>query len=183
MATQVDVRQVTQIVRDALEFRQQALDGKTPGQQLPLADDLAKRIASELIPDLRKIFLDMSAIKVEWRQREFQAQLELAIKNNDYIAGYPAEVWRGWGIFMLELEAFLATPIASLKDSTPIDALMTRYIPGVKQVEVTLPPVIMPPVVNPPVVAEPIVIEEVIPTQPEVTNEPEINVEPDMTPR
>ncbi len=132
MATQLDIRTIVQTIRDALEYRQQLLDGRTPGQQLPLADDLAARIATGLIPNLRQIYLDMAGIKVEWQQKDFQAQLAAAMASGDYIAGFPATVWYSWGVFMLALETFLATPIAALGGATPTDALLARYIPGTK---------------------------------------------------
>ncbi len=172
MATQLDVRTIVQTVRDALEYRQQLLDGRTPGQQLPLADDLATRIATGLIPSLRQIYLDMAGIKVEWQQKDFQAQLTAALASGDYIAGFPATTWVSWGVFMLALEAFLATPIAALGDATPTDALLARYIPGAKPVVIP-DPIVIPPTPEPEPDPEP---------DPVPDPEPEPEPDPEPTP-
>ncbi len=122
-------REILARLRDALEFRSAARDGRGRDGRLPMADVLADEIAGGLIPALRHTYLGMVAASVNWRQRAFQEALLDATKRDALLAGFPSSVWIAWGEFMLRLMDFMATPQESVGGLTAEDVLLGDYIP------------------------------------------------------
>ena len=60
MATQYSPREITQAVREALDYQAAAQAGRNPNERRPLADVLAEQIPGELIPGLREMYLRSS---------------------------------------------------------------------------------------------------------------------------
>jgi len=129
MAMQYSPREVTQIVREALDYQAAAQAGRNPNERRPLANVLAEQIPGELIPGLREMYLTMIAMSAQWQQKGFQAALADAATNNTLLAGFPASVWMGWGGLLLALLDFLDTPQVGLGGITAKDALLDDYIP------------------------------------------------------
>jgi hypothetical protein len=130
MAITWNVRDTSNLVRDALQVFADVQAGRAAGPAKPLADDLAARIADGLIPTLRQAYLDMAAMQVEWMEESFQAQLTAAAANGTLLAGFSAQTWNTWGMLLLALQTWLATPVESLSGKTPQAALIRRYIAG-----------------------------------------------------
>ena len=129
MALQYSPREITQIVREAVDYYAQAQAGRNPNERRPLADVLAAQIPGELIPGLREMYLTMIAMSAQWQQKGFQAALTDAATNNTLLAGFPAATWMGWGGLLLALLDFLDTPQVGLGGITAKDALLDDYIP------------------------------------------------------
>lgn len=126
----IDVRGTSTLVRDALQLYADTQAGKAAGAAKPLADDLADRIAGGLIPTLRQAYLDMAAMQVEWMEESFQAALADAAANGTLLAGFSAQTWNTWGMLLVALQTWLATPVEALGGKTPQAALIRRYIAG-----------------------------------------------------
>ncbi len=130
MTTTIDVRGTATLVRDALQTYADVQAGRTAGAQLLLQDELAQRIAGELVPALRQLYLEMTAIQVEWQEKSFQAALAAAAANGELLAGFAFQTWHRWGMLLLWLQEGLNTPLEVMGGETPKDALLRRYIPG-----------------------------------------------------
>lgn len=87
----------------------------------PLEVEFAQTIVGEFLPNLRKLYLAMAAMQVQWQDEEFQAALA-----ETALAGHAAADWERWGVVFTELQTWLATPIASI-EATPLQVLMRRY--------------------------------------------------------
>lgn len=139
----IDVRGTSTLVRDALQLYADTQAGRAAGPAKPLADDLAERIAGGLIPTLRQAYLDMAAMQVEWMEESFQAALANAAANGTLLAGFSAQTWHTWGMLLLALQTWLATPVETLGGKTPQAALIRRYIAG-EDAPVAVAPVPVP---------------------------------------
>jgi hypothetical protein len=126
----IDVRGTSNLVRDALQLYADTQAGRAAGPGKPLADDLAARIADGLIPTLRQAYLDMAAMQVEWMEESFQEALTTAAANGTLLAGFSAATWHTWGMLLVALQTWLATPVETLAGKTPQAALIRRYIAG-----------------------------------------------------
>jgi hypothetical protein len=126
----IDVRGTSTLVRDALQLYADTQAGRAAGPAKPLANDLAVRIADGLIPTLRQAYLDMAAMQVEWMEESFQEALATAAANGTLLAGFSAQTWHTWGMLLVALQTWLATPVEALGGKTPQSALIRRYIAG-----------------------------------------------------
>lgn len=122
-------REVSQAVRDALDFQASYVSGKDPLSKRPKAEILSEKITNEIIPTLKEVYLDMIATSVEWKQKGFQESLQNASASNGLLAGFPVSIWISWGELMLKLLEFVGTPQESLGGTTAEDLLLDDYIP------------------------------------------------------
>jgi len=150
---QYNTREVIQFLREQLDRADAIQAGRNPNERRPLASVLADRIPGELIPVLKRAYLDMVGMSAEWQQPAFQAALANAAETNTLLAGFPASVWLGWGGLLLALLEFLDTPQAAWGGITAKDALLDDYIPMTDAQWAALNPVA--PVVVTPIEPEP----------------------------
>ena len=94
----------------------------------PLEVEFAQTIVGEFLPNLRKLYLAMVAMQVQWQDEEFQAALAEAALSETPLAGYPAATWQKWGNALLALQGFLEAPQEALGGATMKTVLMRRYV-------------------------------------------------------
>ena len=94
----------------------------------PLEVEFAQTIVGEFLPNLRKLYLAMVAMQVQWQDEEFQAALAEAALSETPLAGYPAATWQKWGTALLLLQGFLEAEQATLGGETMRTVLMRRYV-------------------------------------------------------
>ena len=94
----------------------------------PLEMEFVQAIVGEFLPNLRKLYLAMVAMQVQWQDEEFQAALATAALSETPLAGYPAATWQKWGTALLLLQAFLEAEQATLGGETMRTLLMRRYV-------------------------------------------------------
>lgn len=94
----------------------------------PLEMEFAQTIVGEFLPNLRKLYLAMVAMQVQWQDEDFQAALAEAALSGETLAGFPATTWQKWGTALLLLQAFLEAEQAALGGETMRTVLMRRYV-------------------------------------------------------
>jgi len=94
----------------------------------PLEVEFVQTIVSEFFPALRKLYLAMVAMQVQWQDEEFQAALAAAALSETPLAGYSAATWQKWGTALLLLQGFLEVEQATLGGETMRTVLMRRYV-------------------------------------------------------
>ena len=94
----------------------------------PLEMEFVQAIVGEFLPNLRKLYLAMVAMQVQWQDEEFQAALASAAQAGTPLAGYPAATWATWGQALLLLQGFLEAEQATLGGETMRTVLMRRYV-------------------------------------------------------
>lgn len=73
----------------------------------PLEVEFVQTIVGEFLPNLRKLYLAMVAMQVQWQDEEFQAALAEAALSGETLAGFPATTWAAWGNALLALDTFM----------------------------------------------------------------------------
>ena len=63
----------------------------------PLEVEFAQTIVGEFLPNLRKLYLAMVAMQIQWQDEDFQAALAEAALSGETLAGFPATTWAAWG--------------------------------------------------------------------------------------
>lgn len=94
----------------------------------PLEVEFVQTIVGEFLPSLRKLYLAMVAMQVQWQDEEFQAALAAAALSGETLAGFPAATWAAWGNALLALQGFLEAPQEALGGATMKTVLMRRYV-------------------------------------------------------
>lgn len=94
----------------------------------PLEVEFVQTIVGEFLPNLRKLYLAMVAMQVQWQDEEFQAALAEAALSGATLAGFPAATWAAWGNALLALQEFLEAPQDALGGATMKTVLMRRYV-------------------------------------------------------
>ena len=94
----------------------------------PLEVEFVQTIVGEFLPNLRKLYLAMVAMQVQWQDEDFQAALAEAALSGETLAGFPATTWAAWGNALLALQGFLEAPQATLGGETMRTVLMRRYV-------------------------------------------------------
>ena len=96
----------------------------------PVEEEFAEKILKEILPALRKTYMDMVGMQIQWDL--IQEKTTTAKVAGENVAGFKPETWDAWGAMLLALQKFLATPIAELGDVTPQQVMMKRYQSEVK---------------------------------------------------
>lgn len=94
----------------------------------PLEIEFVQVIVSDFFPALRKLYLAMVAMQVQWQDEEFQAALVAAAQAGTPLAGYSAATWQKWGTALILLQQFLEVEQATLGGETMRTVLMRRYV-------------------------------------------------------
>ena len=94
----------------------------------PLEMEFVQAIVGEFLPNLRKLYLAMVAMQVQWQDEDFQAALAEAALSGETLAGFPATTWAAWGNALLALQRFLEAPQEALGGATMKTVLMRRYV-------------------------------------------------------
>ena len=94
----------------------------------PLEVEFAQTIVGEFLPNLRKLYLAMVAMQIQWQDEDFQAALAEAALSGETLAGFPATTWATWGQALLLLQGFLEAEQATLGGETMRTVLMRRYV-------------------------------------------------------
>ena len=94
----------------------------------PLEVEFVQTIVGEFLPNLRKLYLAMVAMQVQWQDEDFQAALAEAALSGETLAGFPATTWAAWGNALLALQGFLEAPQEALGGATMKTVLMRRYV-------------------------------------------------------
>ena len=94
----------------------------------PLEVEFAQTIVGEFLPNLRKLYLAMVAMQIQWQDEDFQAALAEAALSGETLAGFPATTWAAWGNALLALQGFLEAPQEALGGATMKTVLMRRYV-------------------------------------------------------
>lgn len=94
----------------------------------PLEIEFVQTIVGEFLPNLRKLYLAMVAMQVQWQDEDFQAALAEAALSGETLAGFPATTWAAWGNALLALQGFLEAPQEALGGATMKTVLMRRYV-------------------------------------------------------
>jgi hypothetical protein len=94
----------------------------------PLEVEFVQTIVGEFLPNLRKLYLAMAAMQVQWQDEDFQAALAEAALSGETLAGFPATTWAAWGNALLALQGFLEAPQEALGGATMKTVLMRRYV-------------------------------------------------------
>ena len=94
----------------------------------PLEVEFVQTIVGEFLPNLRKLYLAMAAMQVQWQAEDFQAALAEAALSGETLAGFPATTWAEWGNALLGLQGFLEAPQEALGGATMKTVLMRRYV-------------------------------------------------------
>ena len=84
----------------------------------PLEVEFVQTIVGEFLPNLRKLYLAMAAMQVQWQDEDFQAALAEAALSGETLAGFPATTWAAWGNALLALQGFLEAPQEALGGET-----------------------------------------------------------------
>lgn len=92
-----------------------------------LEQELVEKIIGELLPQLRKLYKEMSAIGLEWNENDFQEKLAAAAQVNGKLAGFNVSDWLAWGAAFQFLEQALQTPIEAAGGLTCRQILLKRY--------------------------------------------------------
>lgn len=94
----------------------------------PLEVEFAETIVGEFLPGLRKLYLAMVTMQVQWPDEEFQAALATAALSGDLLAGYPAATWMKWGQALLLLQRDIDAQQETLGGDSLRTVLMRRYV-------------------------------------------------------
>ncbi len=94
----------------------------------PLEVEFVQTIVGEFLPNLRKLYLAMVAMQVQWQDEDFQAALAEAALSGETLAGFPATTWAAWGNALLALQGFIEAPQEALGGATMKTVLMRRYV-------------------------------------------------------
>jgi hypothetical protein len=94
----------------------------------PIEAELAKKITGELLPQLRKLFAEMSAMQLAWHDNDVSALIERCARNNQTLVGFSPETWALWGATFQALQRWLETENESLGGVRPRTILMKRYV-------------------------------------------------------
>jgi hypothetical protein len=137
----LDSRTIIQEVRDALSYRDNALAGKatTAYGAIPAEQEIADAVMTTILPGLRAMFRELGDVQTTWLTpgNQIAAKIGAAAVAGETLAGFPADTWVTWGETLKALNTFLNTPISiqlpsgQVLETTPLNALITRYVPEV----------------------------------------------------
>lgn len=94
----------------------------------PIEVDFARTIVGEFLPALRKLYLSMIAMQVQWHDESFQAALAAAERAQMPLAGFPAQTWSDWGTALLLIQKFIEAPREELGGQTILSIVLRRYV-------------------------------------------------------
>ncbi len=137
----MDSRAVLTEVRDALAYRDAALAGQTvtPYGAVPAEREIVDLVMGTLLPGLRALFRELGDVQTTWLTpgNQITEKITAAAVAGQNLAGFPADTWVTWGETLKALNTFLNTPITiqlpsgDALETTPLNALITRYVPEV----------------------------------------------------
>ena len=96
----------------------------------PIELELAEKITTELLPQLRKLFGEMLEMQVAWEDNNMNEIIEeAALDGRPYVnvAGYSPLTWSLWGTTFRALTEWLDTPNEAIGGTKPRVVLMKRY--------------------------------------------------------
>ena len=94
----------------------------------PIEVELASKITGEILPGMRKLFSEMSAMQVDWQDNGMGDIIAQAAASQKTVAGFAPEVWAQWGATFTAWQAWMEAENAELNGDTPRSVLVRRYV-------------------------------------------------------
>ena len=94
----------------------------------PIEIELAAKITGEILPGMRKLFSEMSAMQIDWQDNGMVDIIALAAASQQPVAGFAPEVWAQWGATFAAWQAWMETENDALNGETPRSVLVRRYV-------------------------------------------------------
>ena len=100
----------------------------TEASEKPIEVELAAKITGEILPGMRKLFSEMSAMQVDWQDNGMGDIIAQAAASQKTVAGFAPEVWAQWGATFAAWQAWMETANTELNGDTPRSVLVRRYV-------------------------------------------------------
>jgi hypothetical protein len=100
------------------------------GEQ-PIEIELATRITGRILPILREVLTELSAVQMAWIDNDVQALIDDAKSKNTTLVGFTPATWELWGTAFTLFQLFAVAPQEAIGGVALRKVVMQKYVSAV----------------------------------------------------
>lgn len=106
------------------------------GEQ-PIEIELATKITGKILPILREVLTELSAVQMAWLDNDVQALIDDAKVKGVSLVGFTPETWELWGTAFTLFQMFTAAPQEAIGGLALRKVVMQKYVSVIVEQETT----------------------------------------------